>query len=628
MMACTGTRLSLATHAPLHRPGTLSASGHCDQSIMQNRVVRFSDLASPHQSASSEAGTTLQNSVYPNLQLLRRPGSKIARAKRAVAPIGGLTGCTIARASVVLVIERVRDPPDRQVMARASLAAARQLTSEEIERRTEISARARSFLRLVIDNEKAAPVKYRPTAKLVNRACAYVADGRFEEGLARCDRALVIDRDDGFAHGVRAYALIGLARFAEGLDAAERAAALFPENHWAAAHTHFLRGAALIRLRRFEESLAASERAVALAPNQSVLHELQATALLHLKRFPEALDAAGRALALDENNGEAHAARGNALLMLGRLGEALDEANRAVPLIPDRGTAYVLRANVLGQLGRYGEILGDADRVITLSPTNAYAHLLRGRALHTIGRYAEALEAAEQAVALASNDTQVFLPALLLRGTTLFELWRFTEALRDASQAIELEAEQRQPHVDSAILLSRIAHQLNIGESNSTVYTGEHGGPVGDAADIAEADIMDRVRKLPRDKLPALAKLVEDFEAGAGALTDDTRLGRLQARFERRLREIELPEGGFKTLAQFKAGNRLKSTFYDLRDVERELGREIEKPEKVAQTEAFISAWDRSHDKNGAPVAVRPVGRPRRAVGEQQADSSRSKAHP
>jgi hypothetical protein len=70
-------------------------------------------------------------------------------------------------------------------------------------------------------------------------------------------------------------------------------------------------------------------------------------------------------------------------------------------------------------------------------------------------------------------------------------------------------------HVDTEIVNALIEETL-LGESNKPGYTGGHGGPVGDAAEIAEADIIARVRNVPRDKLPALAKLIDDFERTNG----------------------------------------------------------------------------------------------------------------
>jgi hypothetical protein len=121
--------------------------------------------------------------------------------------------------------------------------------------------------------------------------------------------------------------------------------------------------------------------------------------------------------------------------------------------------------------------------------------------------------------------------------------------------------------------------------------------------------------------LNALARnLGLSFEEAAQKLTrdDDTRLG-LQARYQKRLREIELPEGGFTTKAQVAAADRLAATYRQLRAVQTDL----EKPEAVARAEALASAYRRSHDKtSGAAIPVRRVGRPRKTGSERRSSSS------
>jgi hypothetical protein len=154
--------------------------------------------------------------------------------------------------------------------------------------------------------------------------------------------------------------------------------------------------------------------------------------------------------------------------------------------------------------------------------------------------------------------------------------------------------------------------------SNKPVETGGHGGPVADAEEISRADIHARVDKIPREQLPALAKVIDDFAVGGIEATADTRLSRLQGRFAKRLREIELPEDGFTTLAQLKAADQLARTYRDLRDVRSELKLpKIEKPEAVAKAEALASDWRRHHDKTGAVLPPRPRGRPRRIAPDQ-----------
>lgn len=96
---------------------------------------------------------------------------------------------------------------------------------------------------------------------------------------------------------------------------------------------------------------------------------------------------------------------------------------------------------------------------------------------------------------------------------------------------------------------------------------------------------------------------------------DDSRLGRLQARFEKRMREIELPSEGFTTKEQAAAAARLSTTLAELRKVQAELGLPVMlKPERVRQAERLRMEYVRHHNKTGEVIPVRPRGRPRRQV--------------
>ena len=53
-------------------------------------------------------------------------------------------------------------------------------------------------------------------------------------------------------------------------------------------------------------------------------------------------------------------------------------------------------------------------------------------------------------------------------------------------------------------------------ESKEQDYTGRRGGTLSDAYEIEEELIIARVRNMPRDRLPALAKLIDDFERTNG----------------------------------------------------------------------------------------------------------------
>jgi hypothetical protein len=97
------------------------------------------------------------------------------------------------------------------------------------------------------------------------------------------------------------------------------------------------------------------------------------------------------------------------------------------------------------------------------------------------------------------------------------------------------------------------------------------------------------------------------------AVLEDSSLGRLRARFEKRLDELELPAGGFTGKEQADAAKALSNTFYQLQDLEAGFGLPLrEKPSKVREGERLRAEFLRHHDEDGRPIPVRRPGRPRR----------------
>lgn len=101
------------------------------------------------------------------------------------------------------------------------------------------------------------------------------------------------------------------------------------------------------------------------------------------------------------------------------------------------------------------------------------------------------------------------------------------------------------------------------------------------------------------------------------AVLEESSLGHALKRYERQLREIELPAGGFKSKEQADAGGRLAQSLRELQNVQAGFGiPATEAPERVMEAERMAGAYRRTHDKTGAFIPPRPRGRPRRVVQE------------
>jgi hypothetical protein len=124
--------------------------------------------------------------------------------------------------------------------------------------------------------------------------------------------------------------------------------------------------------------------------------------------------------------------------------------------------------------------------------------------------------------------------------------------------------------------------------------------------------------------LPAAAPAENLSPAQVAAVIEDSTLGRLQARYEKRLREIVLPKGGFTTKAEANAAGRLSKTLRDLQKIQRKLRLPVTViPERVREAERLRTDYETHHTKTGEVIPRRPRGRPRRHAAEEAELSAR-----
>ncbi|TNE86345.1 MAG: tetratricopeptide repeat protein [Deltaproteobacteria bacterium] len=125
-------------------------------------------------------------------------------------------------------------------------------------------------------------------------ARALVDDEQYEEALVHAEKGLGF-RDSGWGHRLRSVALSGLGRHVDALQAAEKAAALQPQE-WRS----YARLARCFRnLYREEDADEALTRAAELAPEEPAIYAQWARVAFSLGRFDEAERLARRGVACD-----------------------------------------------------------------------------------------------------------------------------------------------------------------------------------------------------------------------------------------------------------------------------------------------------------------------------------------
>jgi tetratricopeptide (TPR) repeat protein len=206
-------------------------------------------------------------------------------------------------------------------------------------------------------------------------------------------------------------------------------------------------------------------------------------------------------------------------------------------------------------------------------------------------------------------------------GTIRFKIHQIEKAERSFHQIIK-EIPDTIPHITVG----------KIYDSDHTVETPPSKPAVIQPSSMGEPseDIERLAGHLPEGaRAPFKQRVSEDFEAAATiaergtaaglsaiqiaiAIADETLVDRL-VRFQKGLREIELPEGGFATKEQAQAAAAFAKTFHDLQESEAAFGLPLtDKPHEVSQAEAMKSEYYRYHTETGEPIPRRPRGRPRR----------------
>jgi tetratricopeptide (TPR) repeat protein len=204
---------------------------------------------------------------------------------------------------------------------------------------------------------------------------------RYDDELARYEKAIEVAPDSAEAHNNRALILNKMKRYDEALASYGKAIALKPQ----LAELYNNRGVTLQEMGRYDDALADYDKAIALKPDYANAHNNRGATLPHLRRYEAAIASCDTAVRLKPNFPEAYNNRGVALQELSRYDEALASYDRAIALKPDCGEAYNNRGASLLQLKRVDDALESCDRAIELKPEYAEAYQTKGTSLVSKG---------------------------------------------------------------------------------------------------------------------------------------------------------------------------------------------------------------------------------------------------
>ncbi|MES4906583.1 MULTISPECIES: tetratricopeptide repeat protein [unclassified Streptomyces] len=185
---------------------------------------------------------------------------------------------------------------------------------------------------------------------------------------------------------------------------------------------------------RFADALEALDRADRLAPDSEWIPRERAETYRRAGRREEAFAAFDRVVEADPADAFALAGRGQMRAELGMEHEALEDFDRAIGLYPEYVWALLRRARLRSRLGDVAGALEDLDRAGGLAPGARDIVGERGRVYHFAGRYEEALVQYDRALALDPGYTW----ALGSRAMTHEAMGRRTDALADLERALAM----------------------------------------------------------------------------------------------------------------------------------------------------------------------------------------------
>lgn len=181
--------------------------------------------------------------------------------------------------------------------------------------------------------------------------------------------------------------------------------------------------AVLLAAERNAEGLAAADAAAAAAPHDERVHRIRGVLLARLGRHPEALQAGYTAVSLAPNEPFAALGYATVLQLAGRLGEAQQVALRAVALAPDEPAAHLRLADIASDRKDLHTARRAYAETLRLDPDNAAArHDLAVLDLQ-VNRPLEALRGLVEAGAMDPGQP------LVLRNVAAV-LWRLAWLLR------------------------------------------------------------------------------------------------------------------------------------------------------------------------------------------------------
>ena len=274
----------------------------------------------------------------------------------------------------------------------------------------------------------------------IKQAEYYYAQGKFEEAVAECKRAIEIKPE-----ATLAYKIAGNATQAMGkVDAARYWYAQALENDPNFAEVYANLGSLYAQQKQWQKSIACYQKAIENKPNLASAYRNLARVFLQSGQPQAGAECWYEALTLDINwaKPDEHFTLGNTLLELGQLERAISCYRRAIQLQPSYADAYHNLGEVLSVMGNWEEAIAVYRQAIGLKPNFEGSHYGLGKALASVDRREEAIASYRRAIELNPNLAQAYQSL----GEVLDSWGRLDEAIGCYEKTIELKPDIWEVH--------------------------------------------------------------------------------------------------------------------------------------------------------------------------------------
>ncbi len=223
---------------------------------------------------------------------------------------------------------------------------------------------------------------------LSNLGAAYASQGKFDEEVEACKKALSINPNDAEAWNNLGAAYHVQGKFDEAVEAFRKALSINPND----AEACYNLGFAYHSQGKFDEAVHAYRKALSINPNHAEAWTNLGAAYGSQGKLDDAVEAHRKALSINPNLAEAWTNLGVAYRNQGKLDEAVEAHRKALSINPNYAEAWTNLGAAYHRQGKFEEAVEALRKALSINPNLAEAWSNLGVAYYERGEYASAWE--------------------------------------------------------------------------------------------------------------------------------------------------------------------------------------------------------------------------------------------